>query len=104
MLGNLLDNACKWARARVVVNSHLSGDRIVITIEDDGTGLDESARQLVLGRGVRQDERVPGSGLGLAIVRDIADLYEGSIFLDRSPAGGLLARLELPGEPDRSAP
>ncbi len=102
MLGNLLDNACKWARARVIVNSHLCGDRIVITIEDDGTGLDESARQLVLGRGVRRDERVPGSGLGLAIVRDISDLYEGSILLDRSPAGGLLARLELPGEPDRS--
>jgi signal transduction histidine kinase len=104
MLGNLLDNACKWAHARVIVNSHLTGDHLVITIEDDGTGLDGSARELVLGRGVRRDERVPGSGLGLAIVRDLSDLYEGSIFLDRSPAGGLLARLELPGESDRSAP
>jgi signal transduction histidine kinase len=98
MLGNLLDNACKWARARVTVNSCLDGDRLVITIEDDGGGLDESARQLVLGRGVRRDERVPGSGLGLAIVRDLADLYRGSISLDRSAAGGLVARLELPGE------
>jgi signal transduction histidine kinase len=98
MLGNLLDNACKWATDRVAVHSRLHGDRVVVTIEDDGAGLDQSARQLVLGRGVRQDERVPGSGLGLAIVRDLAGLYGGSISLDRISAGGLAARLELPGE------
>ena len=62
----------------MAVNSRLHGERLVVTIEDDGAGLDELARQLVLGRGVRQDERVPGSGLGLAIVRDLAGLYGGS--------------------------
>ncbi len=98
MLGNLLDNACKWARAQVSVDSYIDRDRVVITIEDDGRGLDDSARQLVLGRGVRRDERVPGSGLGLAIVRDLAELYGGAISLERSGAGGLAARLELPGE------
>jgi signal transduction histidine kinase len=98
MLGNLLDNACKWARARVSVSSHIDRDRVFITIEDDGAGLDDSARQLVLGRGVRRDVRVPGSGLGLAIVRDLADLYGGTILLDRAGTGGLTARLELPGE------
>ena len=98
MLGNLLDNACKWARARVSVRSAIDRDRVFITIEDDGAGLDDSARQLVLGRGVRRDERVPGSGLGLAIVRDLADLYGGTISLAQAGSGGLAARLELPGE------
>jgi len=102
MIGNLLDNAFKWARAEVSVRSRIDGDRVIITIDDDGAGLDESAREVVLGRGVRRDERVPGSGLGLAIVRDLADLYHGAIALDRSPAGGLAAHLELPGEFERA--
>jgi signal transduction histidine kinase len=97
MLGNLLDNACKWAAAGAKVTSSVNGDRLMVTIDDDGPGLDEKARQLVLGRGVRKDTGVPGSGLGLSIVRDLADLYGGSIVLDRSPTGGLSARLELPG-------
>ena len=54
-------------------------------------------RGAVLQRGVRADEAAPGSGLGLAIVRDLAELYGGSIALSRSPAGGLRARLQLPG-------
>lgn len=97
MLGNLLDNACKWARARVVVASSLLSGRLVLTVEDDGAGLDPDARQLVLQRGVRRDEVVPGSGLGLAIVRDVADLYGGSISLEQGSMGGLAAILELPG-------
>jgi signal transduction histidine kinase len=97
MLGNLLDNACKWARGRVIVQSAIAEDRLEMTVEDDGPGLDEAARHLVLRRGVRKDTDVPGSGLGLAIVRDLADLYGGSIVLDHSPAGGLSARLHLPG-------
>lgn len=96
MLGNLLDNACKWARARVAVASAASGADIVITVDDDGPGLDPSMREAVLQRGVRADEAAPGSGLGLAIVRDLADLYGGSIALEASPAGGLRARLQLP--------
>jgi signal transduction histidine kinase len=79
------------------LSSSVAADRLTVTIDDDGPGLDEKARQLVLGRGVRKDTGVPGSGLGLSIVRDLAELYGGSIVLDRSPAGGLRARLDLPG-------
>ena len=96
MLGNLLDNACQWASSRVLLESTISGDRLVITVDDDGPGLEPSMRLIVLQRGVRADEAAPGSGLGLAIVRDLAELYGGSISLDGAPQGGLRARLELP--------
>ncbi|MDQ2869884.1 MAG: ATP-binding protein [Acidobacteriota bacterium] len=96
MLGNLLDNACKWARSEVRVASAADGSSVVITVEDDGPGLDPSMWQSALQRGVRVDEAAPGSGLGLAIARDLAELYGGSISLGRSPAGGLRAELRLP--------
>jgi signal transduction histidine kinase len=96
MLGNLLDNACKWARSHVVITSASSGSVIIITVDDDGPGLEASMREAVLQRGVRADEAAPGSGLGLAIVRDLAELYGGSIALTSSPSGGLRARLQLP--------
>jgi signal transduction histidine kinase len=96
MLGNLLDNACKWARSRVNVRSSSTNADIIITVDDDGPGLDPSMRDVVLQRGVRADEAAPGSGLGLAIVRDLAELYGGSISLQGSPMGGLRARLRLP--------
>jgi signal transduction histidine kinase len=97
MLGNLLDNACKWARSRIVVESGQRGDTLVITVDDDGPGLPAEMRETVLQRGVRADEKAAGSGLGLAIVRDLAELYQGSIALSESPLGGLRARLSLPG-------
>ncbi len=97
MLGNLVDNACKWARSHVVIESSLDGGTLVITVDDDGPGLDPSMRERVLQRGVRADEAAPGSGLGLAIVRDLAELYGGAIALDSAPIGGLRARLTLPG-------
>ena len=97
MLGNLFDNACKWTRTRVSIESAVEGDRVIVTIDDDGRGLDGSMREAVLQRGVRADEASPGSGLGLAIVSELAELYGGSITLGSSPAGGLRARLELPG-------
>lgn len=99
MLGNLLDNACKWARSRITLSSARraqNGGAIVITVDDDGPGLPPSMRERVLQRGVRADEAAPGSGFGLAIVRDLADVYNGSIALDSSPDGGLRARLTLP--------
>ena len=95
MLGNLLDNACKWARSRVAIESSDNGRDVVMTVDDDGPGLAASMREKVLQRGVRADEAAPGSGLGLAIVRDLADLYGGSIILEESPLGGLRARLTL---------
>ncbi len=96
MLGNLLDNACKWGKSRVAVASVAAGPSIVISVDDDGPGLDPSMRAVVLQRGVRADEAAPGSGLGLAIVRDLAELYGGTIALDRSAGGGLRAQLTLP--------
>ena len=96
MLGNLLDNACKWARARVLIASDEENSNILITVDDDGPGLDPEKRDVVLKRGVRADEAAPGSGLGLAIVRDLAELYGGTITLESSPLGGLRARLRLP--------
>ena len=94
MLGNLLDNACKWARSRVIVTSTMHDDCLSIAVDDDGPGLDPSMREAVLQRGVRADEAAPGSGLGLAIVRDLAELYGGSIAL-----GGLAAQ-RAPRAPD----
>ena len=107
-LGNLLDNAYKWAKSRVVLTSSFlppsggreSGDgAIVITVDDDGPGLAAALREAVLQRGVRADEAAPGSGFGLAIVRELAELYGGSIALDSSPSGGLRAALRLPAPP-----
>lgn len=96
MLGNLIDNACKWARSRVAISSSIEGAQLVIAVDDDGPGLDPSLRAQVLQRGVRADQQVHGSGLGLAIVSDLAELYGGSVALDTSPLGGTRARLELP--------
>lgn len=96
MLGNLVDNACKWAATRVEVRSRKEDGTIELTVDDDGPGLDPSLREKVLQRGVRADEAAPGSGLGLAIVRDLAELYGGSIALGSAPLGGLRARLILP--------
>ena len=96
MLGNLLDNACKWARSRVAISSALDPAQLVISVDDDGPGLDPSLRAQVLQRGVRADQQVRGSGLGLAIVSDLAELYGGSVTLETSPLGGTRARLQLP--------
>jgi signal transduction histidine kinase len=96
MLGNLVDNACKWAKTRVAIGSTHRADRVVITVDDDGPGLDPSLRESVLQRGVRADEAAPGSGLGLAIVADLVELYGGSIALTSAPIGGLRATLQLP--------
>jgi signal transduction histidine kinase len=96
MLGNLLDNACKWAKSRVKIQSTQEDGAVVVTVDDDGSGLAASMRDVVVQRGVRADEAAPGSGLGLAIVRDLVELYEGTFWLEDSPMGGLRARLRLP--------
>jgi signal transduction histidine kinase len=96
MLGNLLDNACKWAKSHVRIESIERATEVEILVDDDGPGLPASLRELVLTRGVRADEAAPGSGLGLAIVSELAELHGGSIALGESPLGGLRARLRLP--------
>ena len=98
MLGNLLDNACKWARSRVRLTSSKEGEQIVMMVDDDGPGIEPSKREAVMQRGIRADEAAQGSGLGLAIVRDLADIHGGSISLDESPMGGARARLTLPAQ------
>jgi signal transduction histidine kinase len=102
MIGNLIDNACKWANRRVQVGIAAIRDaerpRLLIVIEDDGPGLPEAARETIVKRGQRLDETKPGSGLGLSIVTDLAVLYRGSLELAQSPLGGLRATLDLPGD------
>lgn len=99
MLGNLLDNAWKWAASRVEIAFQREDGRLTVLIDDDGPGLASEQRQAVLVRGVRADERVPGTGLGLAIVNDLAQLYDGSLELADSTLGGLQVRLTLPAAP-----
>jgi signal transduction histidine kinase len=96
MLGNLLDNACKWAKLEVLINLSKEGKNLIIAIEDDGAGLPTEARLQALTRGKRLDESKPGSGLGLSIVADLAELYGGELALNASPLGGLKAILNLP--------
>ena len=97
MLGNLMDNACKWAKARVEVTSRLeAGGMLAVSVDDDGPGLPADRRDAVLAPGVRLDESTPGTGLGLAVVRDVARLYGGDVRLLDSPLGGLRVDLVLP--------
>jgi signal transduction histidine kinase len=98
MVGNLLDNACKWARSKVSASAERSGTeaKVIVIVDDDGPGLTKAERASVVKRGQRLDETKPGSGLGLSIVADLAHLYKGRFLLEPSPQGGLRARLELP--------
>lgn len=104
MIGNLLDNACKWAGRRVNLTVSIGsakearqgGRRLLLEVEDDGPGLSPEQRAKLGQRGLRLDETKPGSGLGLSIVTDLAQLYRGKLELDESGLGGLKARLDLP--------
>lgn len=103
MVGNLMDNACKWAETEVRVTVSVADSEaedvetlLVIDVDDDGPGLSEEEREAAVKRGQRLDETKPGSGLGLSIVADLAHLYHGEFSLDVSPRQGLRARLELP--------
>jgi two-component system sensor histidine kinase PhoQ len=102
LLGNLVDNACKWCRSRVRVTVAIdpqagSRERLSLAVEDDGPGISEEDRARVLKRGVRTDESVPGHGLGLAMVHDTVDLYGGTLSIDASELGGARFSLRLPG-------
>ena len=98
MVGNLLDNACKWAKSRVKADARRADGpaRFTVTVDDDGPGLNETELAKGVKRGQRLDESKPGSGLGLSIVADLAHLYKGRFELEPSPEGGLRAKLELP--------
>ena len=103
MLGNLLDNACKWGKSRVYLTATIetlqaSSQRkqLRIAVEDDGPGLSVEQRAKIGKRGMRLDETKPGSGLGLSIVSDLAASYRGRLTLEASEHGGLKAVLGLP--------
>lgn len=96
MLGNLLDNACKWATRRIEIRCALKQDRLTLTVEDDGPGIKSENVEKVFQRGRKLDESSPGFGQGLSIVKDIAELYGGYLKLGRSSLGGLKAELDLP--------
>ncbi len=101
MLGNLMDNACKWGKSRVRIRGGKKGDRLILRVEDDGPGVAEDKWLEAMKPGMRLDETIPGSGLGLAIVGDIAELYGGALEYDaqeddKDTLGGFCGRLELP--------
>lgn len=103
MLGNLLDNACKWSHGEVFLTVEdlpqpggAAPKMFALTVEDNGKGLSADQRSRIGKRGQRIDESTPGTGLGLSIVADFATSYRGAMTLDASPHGGLLVRLELP--------
>jgi signal transduction histidine kinase len=95
--GNVMENACKWAKSRVRVSAASRGpDSFALTVEDDGEGLQEDQRETVMRRGARLDETSPGSGLGLSIVDELARAYDGSVSLGQSTLGGLKVEIRLP--------
>src|SRR6201987_1233612 len=105
MVGNLVDNGCKWAHSRVAIEvladppvASREKARVRIIVDDDGPGLSPAEREQVALRGQRLDETKPGSGLGLSIVVELAGLYGGVLTLATAPIGGLRAELALPGE------
>ena len=97
LLGNLLDNACKWADAEVRLSLVQEGEGYRLWVDDDGPGIAAERREAVLGRGTRLDEQVTGHGLGLGIVRDMVEAWGGSLSLEDSPLGGLRVAISLPG-------
>ncbi len=97
LLGNLLDNACRYGGGRVRLQLECREEQLRLTVEDDGPGVPAAARRALLSRGTRLDEREPGQGLGLAVVREIVALYGGELALGSAGLGGLQVRVTLPG-------
>jgi len=102
LLGNLLDNACKWCKGHVrltaaIDDSGFAREKLKITIEDDGPGICEEDRQRIGQRGVRTDENVPGHGIGLSMVHETIEMYGGSLAIGDSPLGGAGFTVRLPG-------
>ncbi|MBU2887624.1 GHKL domain-containing protein [Gilvimarinus agarilyticus] len=97
ILGNLLDNACKYGQGQVTLSAQLQQEQLQITVDDDGDGIAETLRDNSLERGQRLDTSKPGQGIGLAICADIAAGYHGQLKISRSPLGGARFTVKLPG-------
>ena len=96
LVANLIDNAFKYAKSRILVEATAMDDGVIrILVEDDGPGLPPQVREIVFSPGIRLDETRPGTGLGLSIVRDLVELYQGEVELGTSSSGGLSAVLRL---------
>ena len=96
LIGNLTDNACKWANSMVVLSAKPKGNNLFIYVEDDGPGIALNQREAILDRGKRLDEQTEGQGLGLSIVMDIIKNYQGSIHIETSALGGALFLISIP--------
>ncbi len=96
MLGNLLDNACKWCQQRIRINVTLKNQRALFSIADDGPGVDQSHIDLILQRGGRTDQAMPGQGIGLSVVVDIVEAYKGELSVTHSDLGGAAFSFDLP--------
>ena len=99
LLGNLLDNAFKYGNGKVAVSAQLEGERLVITLSDNGAGVAPAQRQVILHRGARLDSQTPGQGIGLAVALDIVSSYDGALEVSGSALGGACFRVELPAGP-----
>ena len=96
VLGNLMDNACKWAKNEVLLTVLTEAEKIIILVTDDGVGIPQSRWDHVLKRGVRLDEAASGDGLGLGIAEEIITLYGGTLSLGEAAIGGLQVTIKLP--------
>ena len=99
LLGNLLDNACNWCRRTVRLSAAISDGELVLSVEDDGPGIEASSIKEILRRGIRADQTVPGHGIGLAVVRDITQAYGGEIEIGTGTLGGAAFTVRLPHRP-----
>jgi two-component system sensor histidine kinase PhoQ len=88
LIGNLADNACKWANSRVIIRAYEKSNKLYLQVSDDGPGIPIEKRQLILNRGKRLDQQAEGQGLGLSIVTDIIQSYRGELVIDQSKLGG----------------
>jgi len=98
ILGNLLDNAFKWCRTRIEIHGYKDEQRLVLSVHDDGPGIDTGQIEHILQRGGRADESTPGQGLGLSVVAEIVEAYEGRLQIAASGLGGAAIIIEFYGE------
>ncbi|TQV84900.1 ATP-binding protein [Aliikangiella coralliicola] len=96
LVGNLADNACKWAASKVIIDISSNLEELLLSVQDDGPGVPAEKRKLILDRGKRLDQQAEGQGLGLSIVMDIIKTYQGDIQIDDSDLGGAWFKVNIP--------